>query len=258
MELIFLPHGSGFFSTTTLILFQIINYTKLHSKCPTNFDFSNVFIWYNHNKNPNIFYDFFKINDINLLENICLKCFNYEERGNMQFKTYNELNLDLYYKYVNVYFNLSDKVMNIYQNIINKYKLDFDNSCTLFLRGNDKAIECDIPDYEKYIKKGTNLLKLNPELQFIIQSDEKEFIDAMKTYFPNNTIFIDEIRVISKNIGQTVDNHGRTPEINHKYALNFLAIVYIMSKCKYVICNTGNISFWILMYRQHLNNYIQL
>ena len=148
--------------------------------------------------------------------------------------------------------------MNIYNNIINKYNLNFDNICVLFLRGNDKATECKIPSYNKYIEKGNELLKSNPDLKFLIQSDEKEFIDTMKTNFPNNIIFIDEIRVISKNIGQTVDNHGRNPELNHKYALNFLAIVYIMSQCKYVICNSGNISFWILMYRKHLNNYFQL
>jgi len=258
MELIFRPHGAGFYSTTTLILFQIIKYVKLYGKQPIKFDFSNVFTWYNYNKNNNIFYVFFKINDIDLLESISLKSFNYEEAGNIQFKKYNELNLDLYYKYVNVYFNLSDQVINIYQNLINKYKLNFNNICTLFLRGNDKATECDIPDYNKYIKKGTELLKLNRKLQFIIQSDEKEFIDTMKTNFPNNIIFIDEIRVISKNIGQTVDKHGRTPELNHKYALNFLAIVYIMSQCKYVICNSGNISFWILMYRKHCVNFFQL
>ena len=181
---------------------------------------------------------------------------NFVETYNL--KKYDDTNLDIYFRYVDVYFNLSDQVINIYQNLINKYKLKFDNICVLFLRGNDKASECKIPSYNKYIEKGNELLKSNPDLKFLIQSDEKEFIDTMKTNFPNNIIFIDEIRVISKNIGQTVDNNGRTPELNHKYALNFLAIVYIMSQCKYVICNSGNISFWILMYRKHCVNFFQL
>lgn len=68
-----------------------------------------------------------------------------------------------------------------------------------------------IPSYDKYIIKGKELLKSNPTLKFLIQSDEKEFIEEMCKNFPNNIVFNDEIRVISKNINKTVDNHGRTP-----------------------------------------------
>ena len=106
--------------------------------------------------------------------------------------------------------------------------------------------------------KATQILKDDPNLKVLIQSDEKEFIDEMRKNFKNNIVLYDEIRVINKDIRRTVDNHGLTPQINHDYALKFLAIVYIMSKCKYVVCNSGNISFWILMYRQHLNNFFQL
>lgn len=88
------------------------------------------------------------------MDNKSLEYFDYELRGNLQFKKYDDFNLDIYFKYVDVYFNLSDKVMNIYNNIINKYNLNFDNICVLFLRGNDKATECKIPSYQKYIEKG--------------------------------------------------------------------------------------------------------
>ena len=249
-------HYAGFFSTTTIILFNIINYFKNNGIHPNDIDSSNTFTWYRYTNN-NIFFDFFKIGDINKL-GVSLIDFNYEDRGDIQFKKYVQYNLDVYFKYVNVYFNLSDKVMYIYQNIIDKYNINFDNTCCLFLRGNDKATECEIPSYNKYIEKGREIIKINPNIIFLIQSDEKEFIDEMTLHFPNNIVFKDEIRVIPKNKNKTVDNHGKTPKINHTFALKFLAIVYIMSKCKYVICNSGNISFWILMYRQHFNNYIQL
>lgn len=258
MSLTFQSHHAGFFSTTSLLLFQMINYMKLYSKCPDSLDFSKVFQWYRVGNNKEIFYDFFKIKDTYILDNICLENFDYESRGNIQFKKYADCNLDVYFKYVDVYFNLSDRTTEIYHNMVGKYKIDFDNTCSLFLRGNDKATECTIPDYEQYIEKGNELLKSNPDLKFLIQSDEKEFIDLMCNTFPNNVVFYDEIRVINKCIYRTVDNHGQTPENNHKYALNFLVIVYIMSKCKYVVCNSGNISWWILMYRKHFDNYFQL
>lgn len=256
-KIVFYEHDAGFFSTITMVLFQIINFYKNNNNNPTILDSSKVFIWYRYTK-EDIFFNFFKINNLNSLNNISLNNFEYDLRGDIQFKTYSDYNLDVYFKYVDVYFNLSDKVRDIYENMIDKYKINHDDICSLFLRGNDKATECAIPSYDKYIEKGNELLKSNPNLKFIIQSDEKEFIDTMRANFTNNIIFIDETRVISKNIQQTVDNYGKTPEINHKYALFFLAIVYIMSKSKYVVCNSGNISFWILMYRKHFNNYFQL
>lgn len=249
-------HFAGFFSTTTIILFNIIYYFQNNGINPDTIDSSNVFNWHRYTNN-NIFFDFFKIGDIHKLD-ASLIGYNDAEKGSLQFKKYVECNLDVYFKYVNVYFNLSDNVMYIYQNMIDKYNINYDNICCLFLRGNDKATECAIPSYDKYIKKGKEIIQINPNIIFLIQSDEKEFIDEMILHFPNNIIFKDEIRIIPKNTKMTVDNHGKTPEINHKYALNFLAIVYIMSKCKYVVCNSGNISFWILMYRQHFNNFIQL
>ena len=257
MNIIKLPSSTGFFSNTTIALFNIINYFKNNGIHPNSIDSSDSFTWYRSDTNKNIFFDFFKIGDIHKLDS-SLVGFNYEHYRNLQFQKYVEYNLDVYFKYVNVYFNLSDKVMYIYQNIIDKYNINYDNTCCLFLRGNDKATECAIPSYNKYIEKGKEIIKINPNIIFLIQSDEKEFIDEMILHFPNNIVFKDEIRVIPKDTKMTVDNHGKTPEINHTYALKFLAIVYIMSKCKYVVCNSGNISFWILMYRQHFNNYIQL
>jgi hypothetical protein len=257
MLLILEPHHAGFFSTATLILFQIINYKKRKEINPTGIESSQVFIWYRYTSN-NIFFDFFKIKNIDNLNNISLTDFDYELRGDLQFKNYSDYNFDIYFKYVDVYFNLSDNVINIYNIIKTKYNIDFKNTCCLFLRGNDKASECEIPHYDKYIIKGKELLHLNPNLKFLIQSDEKEFIDTMCANFSNNIVFIDEIRVISRDVKRTVDNHGIAPQTNHKYALNFLAIVYIMSKCKYVICNSGNISVWILLYRKHITNFYQL
>lgn len=257
MELKFKNHDSGFFSTITLILFQIIDYYKKNNKNPIDFDCSNVFSWYCPS-NKNTFHKFFKIKNRETLTDINLKEHNKNNAGTLQFTKYQEHNLDVYYKYVDVYFNLSEQVQNIYDFMITKYKLDHDNTCCLFLRGNDKATECNIPNYNEYIIKGKRILSQNKNIKFLIQSDEKEFIDEMKNNFPNNIVFYDEIRIINKNIAKTVDEKGLTREKNYKYILNFLAIVVIMSKCKYVICNTGNISLWILFFRKNINNFCQI
>jgi len=74
-------------------------------------------------------------------------------------------------------------------------------------------------------------------------------------YFPNNIIFKDEIRHIYKT-NTTVDVVFK--ESNYKYSLYFLAIILIMSKCKYIICNTGNCALWMFFFRKTTDNIIQL
>ena len=48
------------------------------------------------------------------------------------------------------------------------------------------------------------------------------------------------------------------PETNYDYSLKYLAITLIMSKCKYVLCNTGNCSIWIVFFRNNTDNIIQV
>ena len=255
MKLILTNHWAGFFSCNCMRLAQIINFCNLNKEDPDEIINNNMYTWYNSNTNIDICKDFFITNneiDVNYeyiekapnVPNVC-----------MQFMNYKELELTEIYKYVNKFFSPSQKILDIKQKIIEKYSVDINNSCVLFCRSNDKATETRIPTYDEYTVEADKIVKINPNIKFIIQSDECEFIDYMKNKYPNNIIFYDEIRIINKNTSMTVDNHGRTPDNNYKYMLNFLAIVLIMSECKYVICNKGNISLWILFFRQHLENF---
>ena len=53
---------------------------------------------------------------------------------------------------------------------------------------------------------------------------------------------------------KTILEYSLTKNDNFKYSLYFLAIVIIMSRCKYVICNTSNVSLWISLFRGNTNN----
>ena len=87
MSIVLNQHYAGFFSTTTLILFQLINHKKNNRINPTIIESSQVFSWYRYTSN-NIFFDFFKIKNVDSLENISLIDFDYELRGELQFKKY--------------------------------------------------------------------------------------------------------------------------------------------------------------------------
>ena len=44
---------------------------------------------------------------------------------------------------------------------------------------------------------------------------------------------------------------------NYDFSKYYLAITLIMSKCKYIICGSGNCSMWIMLYRGNNNNVYQ-
>jgi hypothetical protein len=81
----------------------------------------------------------------------------------------------------------------------------------------------------------------------------------MREKFPNNIYFKQEIRAMTKCLSSVdlatrdIDNNN----INYKFSKNFLAITIIMSRCKYIVCGTGNCSLWIMFYRKNANNIFQ-
>ena len=73
-------------------------------------------------------------------------------------------------------------------------------------------------------------------------------------FFANHCTFGEIRHMYKKN--NTVDKVNK--EQNYDYSLKYLAITLIMSKCKYVVCNTGNCSIWIVFFRNNTDNIIQL
>jgi len=47
------------------------------------------------------------------------------------------------------------------------------------------------------------------------------------------------------------------PHLNYEFSKYFLAIVIIISKCKHVVCGSGNISMWIAFFRGNVENFHQ-
>jgi len=263
-------HYAGFFSSCSLRLFQILIYVCENKRLPLQIDNRPSFVWYNPDRNRDVFKDFFDIHE-NVIppEHFLVetKFIPYESCGSnisvlghlsgaMQYLKYGDLQLDLYYTYVEKYFSPTPLITSIKEELIMKYSIDFSNICVLFLRGNDKNKECSTPGYDLYKKEAMNILLENPSIQFLIQSDEREFVEEMSSAFPNNIVFRDEIRLISSDHTKTVDND--TPVANYHFVKNFIAIVLIMSQCKYIVCNSGNISLWIVLFRRNTRDVIQL
>jgi hypothetical protein len=161
------------------------------------------------------------------------------------------LKLDSILPFIQKYFSPSHRVSEIIREMEEKYNLcdRYKNICVLFYRGNDKVTETALASYQDFIDQAYKIKEKNPDVQFLIQSDETEFIETMLREFPGSFYFKDEIRHIRKSC--TTLDHVMKDNILH-YSLHYLAITMIMAKCGFVVCGSGNCSIWIVFFRGHV------
>ena len=249
-----ITHNSGFFSCCSVKLDNIINYFNTYKELPKIIDSSEQFEWYKNNKNDDITYNYFEDynnNNININWNT-----NIDYNHTFQFTDYKNLDYKNITPFINKYFSPSLEITTIIKNIEEKYNItDYDNICVIFYRGNDKNTETVICSYESIISKAKIVLNNNKDIKFLIQSDETEFINLLLAEFPSNSFYFkDEIRHMNKQ-SSTVDIVFK--DLNFEFSKKYLAITIIMSKCKYIICPSGNCSIWIMFYRGNANNIMQ-
>ncbi len=251
---VIITHNAGFFSNCSIRLNSIINNININNKLPKVVDCSQQYSWYKNNKNKNKDITFHYFEHYDNIHDIDIK-YPIKYHQTLQYSEYSKLDYNNINPLIKKYFSLSKNIDNIKKSIENKYNLDYKNICVLFYRGNDKNRETIICKYEEYLIYANSILRNNPKIKFLIQSDESEFITFMLNKFPKNSFYFkDEIRHINKQ-DDTVDKIMR--HLNYKFSQYYLAITIIMSKCKYIICGSGNCSIWIMLYRGNSNNVIQ-
>jgi hypothetical protein len=257
MDTIIITHNAGFFSCCSVKLHYIVEYINKYKKIPKHIDSSQQFNLYKtNNKNVDITYDYFEHYDnINIcLDELCTLNNKIIYTHDHQFINYSRIDYKNIVPLVTKYFSPSEQIREIINNMETKYQLDYKNICVLFYRGNDKITETLLPSYHDYVNKANIIITKNPNIKFLIQSDETEFIEFMQNNYPNNVIFKDEIRHM-KNECSSVDIKMR--DNIFLYSKYYLAITIIMSKCEYIICGSGNCSIWIMLYRNNDRNVYQ-
>lgn len=241
-------HYGGFFSCSSLILENIVKYFNENQRLPDNIDTVNVFEWYKTSDQKDhgvdIRSDYFT-EDLTIDIQYNNTPIDYE--GSYQFLDYSKLNYTSIIPFIRRYFNPSQQIQNKITILENKYNLCYENICVIFFRGNDKFTEMTLPSYDDLYNNAKYIQINNPNIQFLIQSDETEFIQYMTERFPNNSFYFkDEIRHMNR-CATTVD--VVFSNLNSEFSKYYLAITFIMSKCKYIICNSGNCSIWTLLFR---------
>jgi hypothetical protein len=254
-----MTHSCGFFSCCTVWLLHLMEIVRHLNNKNISIDTTKSFMIYKNKDNQgDIAHKYFttdyKDKDIPIIDK-SMNLISY-----IVYFPYKNLDLKSFTPYVDKYFTPSDSIKKIIINMEKKYKIDYDNTCCVFYRGLDKFVDTHLPSYNEFCNKAIEITKKHKNIKYLLQSDETNFLHYAANILTNYFIFDDEIRHVNKEkiegcaLGTGILEFCLDKEENFKYSEFFLSIVIIMSKCKYVVCNSSNISFWISLFRGNTTN----
>lgn len=248
-KVLYTIHNAGFFSNCTIRLMDIVWFFNTQKQLPDEVHSETQFINYKVSAGDNLVPYFFTETDASI---------DYKEDVNMrwdcmaiQFDKYSNLDFKALKPFVDKYFAPGKEVVKAMEQHQAKYRFKFDKLCAVFYRGNDKAREMTIPSYEVFIGKAKEIKAADPDIRFLIQPDETEFLEVFLREFPD-TIYIDETGHIPKQDSAVFIRAKDKHKAEH--AKHFFASVVAMSKCKHVITHSGNGALWLALYRGNANN----
>ena len=246
-----LDHNAGFFSCCSVACHDIIKHIKEHQSVP-EVDFSKIFTWYKDLPNQNVYDMYFKfsklqelnIDKISKIKYNRLSLFNYKDEDLKNIKSI-----------INKWFNPSDSVFQYVELFIKKYEINMDKTLAICFRGTDKFIDVNETSYEKFTSKVPHIMQNKGVDRVFIQTDQTQFIDFFKNSYPNIPVF--SIQEIPTTRSKKHLYKGIIQENKVTHAQMFLAVVQILSSCKFLINHTGNVARWIAKYRGSTENMTQ-
>lgn len=257
MSLSMKTNKGGFFCCNTIRMVKIIDFINEYNKIPEEVISSNVYGRYKPSPKVDVTFDFFK--DYKLISNIDVN-FSLEkilEHGKIshkiQFSKYHSLPYHYLTPIVNKYFSPSERILSNEQYLLKKYDIKVEKYIAIYYRGTDKYKEMTLASYDLYLKKVNNILSLNPDLKLMILSDSQECLDFFRDKFKDITIIKENRTSYTK---EGIHNESK-PSTNYTDMFNLLATFLIISKCKYIVCGSGNGALWINLYRGHGRNVYQ-
>ena len=246
--------SAGFFSCCTKILYTVINSIN-NNIIPTIIDATNIFHLYKKSGQTNILGNFFNTKYLSdtadIIDNtpIVLSSTTNEH----QFSNYQLINFASINPIIGRYFLPSPLIGHIIDTLLTKYSIDYTNTCVIRYRGTDKKVETSVPNYSEFIEKALKIKSNNPDIRFLVLTDETEFLNECIKAIPD-IIYIKEMATISSAVGRGI--HNSTIDVSRDIYF-FLASIYIASKCKYIITTSGNCDIWIILFRGHCRGVLQ-
>ena len=246
-----ITHNAGFFSCCSVKLNSIVDFINSNKCLPDIVDSSKQFLFYKKDENTDITFDFFEhyenVQVINIIDGI-------HYHWDHQFINYDNLDYKCITPLIKKYFSPSVKINEIVNNIENKYNIVHDNTIAVYYRGTDKYNETKLATFDEFYKQIIEIVNINTNIKILLQSDSAGFIDYINDKNLKNIVIINENKTSYTDKGIHLE---QSPNTNYYDMLNFLSTIIILSKCKYIICSSGNCSIWMMFYRENNKNVIQ-
>ena len=251
-----ITHNAGFFSCCTIALQDLITFHRHYKQLPKSVNRSSQYSFYKHNAAESLITLFFEETDNDIPFKDWYEL-HYDAMYETQFADYKKINFEAAMPFVNKYFNTSQHVRELVEMYETKYNIDYENTCGVFYRGNDKSKETNIASYDEFINKvadnETQSAKDGKPLnRFFVLPDEIGFMEEMVFWCNERAFTIDELPIC------TNKDSAMFFELPYAerggYAAKFLAAVIVMSRCKHLITHSGNCGLWATLYRGNSDN----
>ena len=252
----------GFFSECTIILIEIIKFIKNSQRPPYLLDCSNSLGLYKKSVDDDVFGEFFIQNRKIKLD---LNIKNVSDFATVwdQFKLYNKIKFDLLNPIIRRYFRPSSRVVRLKNYFLRKYQINPSKTIGVYYRATDKSSETGIPSHQTMYNKIKEIHASYPSHRILIQTDSKNFLNYLRSKKDINKYLIIIVRNMPENILRKKSKtelplHRRqSPMQNQKDMLHLLPAFLILSECDYLICNSSNCAWWMMLFRGSVKNVSQ-
>jgi hypothetical protein len=154
------------------------------------------------------------------------------EKAEQQFSDYSKLNFLEIRSFIEKYFMPPENIRERIKHFESKMPWDYQSICGIRYRGTDKNLETNQPPYAEIILKAVKLKYKFPHIKFLLQTDERDFLDYA-----------------IRELGDECYSHPITSSSKLESIIDYVAAIFILSRCKYLITTSGNGELWARILR---------
>ena len=240
----------GFYSCETQVFNSLLILLR-HGLTPDRIDYSLGYRHFKKDPEKDIYPDFHQIDSNQSLD--FYTELELPDSNKCQFGLYN---FNVYNQIISRFFGPSNIVKERKDVLIEKYNIDFSKTISVLYRGTDKGTELTLASPQDYMTVVKNILKEHPDFRVLIQTDQTQVIQYFHNELGDKVFWFDETPSTSTSrvIWSLMEDSGRDAI---DWSQWFDAALRCTSDCEYAINHTGNVGFWLNLYRGNTDNVYQ-
>jgi len=154
------------------------------------------------------------------------------------------------------YFQLSTLVQSRAEEIRKTLlPVPIDSILVVCLRRTDKGTEVRQSPIDAYVRRAKKVMEANEDLRVWIQTDQAQIRDSMLQQLGPKSFSLEVLPVTD---GSQVIHKSDAKISKDDFSRDLLALTWLMAKAHFVITYTGNVGYWISVFRGNAKNLLQL